>query len=152
MTHRWAYLAVAAVCLTEPAEAEDAKEDAENVIEVSRQDCQRLIRHQPAPDVAFQPGIDVYGRTVAPADMAASSPIKLPDEIAIDIGVDLNEKYGIGQDDDGNNRYTAATQTLGVVKVNPVSGKVTYDGKALDGHDTDAIRKACQDKYGLYGR
>lgn len=114
---------------------------------VTKQDCLRLVRHQPAPDVAFKPGVDVHGRKVAPADMASSLPIKLPKEIVIDIGVDLNEKYGIGVDDDGNNRYSATTETLGKVRVDSLSGRVTWNGQPLDGTDTEALRAACREKY-----
>jgi len=49
---------------------------------ISTQDCQRLVRHVPAPDVAYKPGVDVHGKTVAPADLAGSNTIyQLPDHI-----------------------------------------------------------------------
>lgn len=122
---------------------------AGDTLVVGKEDCKRLLGHQPAPDVAFQPGIDVRGRKVAPADLPPASPLALPKEIAIDIGVDLAEKYGTGVKDDGTQRYSAATQTLGVVKIDTLSGRVTWNGKPLDGADIEAIRKACRQKYGL---
>lgn len=118
-------------------------------LEVTRQDCFNLVAHQPAPDVAYKPDTDVYGRKVAPATMPSSSPIQIPKEIVIDIGVDLNEKYGIGTDGSGNKRYTATTQTFGKVAVNPLTGQATWNGKPLDGADTEALRAACRAKYGM---
>ena len=41
------------------------------------------MRHEPAPDVAYQPGVDVHGRAVAPADLNGGSQIELPDVIYI---------------------------------------------------------------------
>lgn len=118
-------------------------------LEVTKQDCLNLVAHQPAPDVAYKPDTDVYGRKVAPATIPSTSPIQIPKEIVIDIGVDLNEKYGIGLDAGGDKRYTAATQTFGKVAVNPLTGQATWNGTPLDGADTEAIRAACRAKYGL---
>lgn len=38
------------------------------VITITKMDCSRLIQYQPAPDVAYKPGVDVRGRPVASAD------------------------------------------------------------------------------------
>lgn len=46
---------------------------AEDVtVTVSARDCARLLRHQPAADVAFKPGEGVKGKRVAPADLPGS--------------------------------------------------------------------------------
>lgn len=116
---------------------------------VTKRDCLNLVRHRPAPDVAYTPGLDVHGRAVAPADLPSASPIQLPKEIVVDIGVDLNEKYGIGKDDDGNTRYTAETQTLGKVKVDVLSGRVMWNDRPLDGADTETLRAICRETYGI---
>lgn len=50
-----------------------ATASAEEVtVTVTRQDCARLVRHMPSADVAYQPGVDVKGRKVAPADLPGS--------------------------------------------------------------------------------
>ncbi len=42
-------------------------------IVITRDMCQQArVQHQPAPDVAYRPGTDVYGRPVAPADLPGS--------------------------------------------------------------------------------
>ena len=75
---RW--LAPLALCLA-PAAA-----GAETLV-VSRQDCQRLVRHVPAADVAYQPGVDVQGRPVAPADLGGGLDLGLPESYSFDVEI-----------------------------------------------------------------
>jgi len=56
-------------------------------VTVNREDCQRLVRHVPAADVTYQPGVDVYGREVAPADLNGGVQIALPDTYSFDIEI-----------------------------------------------------------------
>ena len=107
---------------------------------VSKQDCARIVSHAPSADVAYKPGIDVYGRKVAPADLGGGSPIKLPKEITIDIGIDLEEKYGLGAGGD----YTG-TANIGKVKV--INGRVTFNGQPLGNREQQAITAACRKNY-----
>ncbi len=58
-----------ATCLLMVAATASAEEVR---VTVTRQDCARLIRHTPSADVAYQPGVDVKGREVAPADLPGS--------------------------------------------------------------------------------
>jgi hypothetical protein len=65
------------------------------------------------------------------------SQIKIPDEITIPIGIDLDEKYGLG----AGGKYTSEA-TIGTVKV--CGGRVYYDGKPIDEGDQAAIAAACK--------
>ena len=47
-------------------------------ITVTPKDCRRLVAHKPADDVTYKPGVDAYGRPVAPADLAGTQVIKAP--------------------------------------------------------------------------
>ncbi|TAN53703.1 MAG: hypothetical protein EPN26_06725 [Rhodospirillales bacterium] len=63
---------------------------AGETVRVTRQDCQRLIRHVPSADAAYQPGVDVKGRKVAPADLAGSgNDIKLLPEV-LQFNININ--------------------------------------------------------------
>ena len=62
---------------------------AASQLTVSKKDCARIVRYAPSADVAYKPGVDAYGRKVAPADLGGGSALKLPKEITIDIGIDL---------------------------------------------------------------
>ncbi len=63
-------------------------------VAITRADCARLVAHVPGPDVAYRPGVDVYGREVAPADLGGAPRIELPETILIDIEVDLQARFG----------------------------------------------------------
>ena len=67
---------------------------AGQVVTVTAGDCRRVVAHVAAADVEYRPGLDVRGRKVAPADLGGGPPIKLPDEIAFDIKVDLRNFLG----------------------------------------------------------
>lgn len=64
-------------------------------VTITKSDCQRLVKHVPAPDVAYRPGVDVRGRPVAPADLDGAVRINVPETIVIDVEVDLFERFGI---------------------------------------------------------
>jgi len=51
--------------------------------------CQKLVKHVPDADVAYQAGIDVHGKPVVPADLDGGQAIDLPQEITIPLTVDL---------------------------------------------------------------
>ena len=67
-------------------------------VAITRADCARLVAHVPAPDVAYEPGVDVYGREVVPADLGGAPRIELPETIVIDIEVDLQARFGTPED------------------------------------------------------
>lgn len=106
--------------------------------------CQRVVKHAPANGGAYKAGVDVRGRRVAGADAGGASPIKLPDEISFYIGVDLEEKYGLG----ANGKYTGEG-VVGTVTVK--GGRVYYDGKLLDSNDQRTVTAACGRTYGTKG-
>jgi len=77
-----------------PARA-DETEDLPPQIVVTEKECRKLIRYAPDGDVAYRPGVDVHGRSVAPADVPGSRRIELPETIAIDITVNIYEYLGV---------------------------------------------------------
>src|SRR5690606_18300591 len=66
---------------------------AGSYVTLSENDCARLARHYPDPGVAYQPGRDVRGKAVAPADLAPNGGLILPDAVVIPIEVELFERY-----------------------------------------------------------
>ena len=108
---------------------------------VSRQDCGRITVHTPAPGVEYKPGEDVQGRKVAPADLGGGSAIVLPNEIVIDIGIKLDEKYGLG----AGGVYAGAAS---VGKVAVRDGALYWNDRRMDAADQHAIAEACRKAYG----
>jgi hypothetical protein len=110
-------------------------------VKVSKAECRRIVAHAPAPDVAYKPGVDARGRKVAPADAYGANPIALPDEITIDIGFNLAEKYGLGT----GGKYKGEGY---VGKVTVRGDKVYWNNVPLDGADQSALVEACRKAYG----
>ena len=69
MRRSMAYLAPALFLLAAALAAPPAAAHEKATVAITRADCARLVAHRPAPDVAYQPGVDVYGREVVPADL-----------------------------------------------------------------------------------
>ena len=65
---------------------------AETVV-ITESHCRELVRHVPADDVAYRPGVEVKGRSVAPADLGGGTHIPVPDPFAITIKVELSERH-----------------------------------------------------------
>ncbi len=113
---------------------------AESVVIISRGDCARLAVHQPAPDVAYQPGVDARGRPVAPADLPGSNPpIAMPDEIAIDITVEIQKRFGIP----ANSAFFKPEARVGTIVVKP-DGSATFNGQPLTSPESRALAALCQ--------
>jgi len=116
---------------------------AEAEIAVSRRDCERLVKHEPAPDVAYQPGVDVHGNAVVPADLGGGVQLELPDVIYIPIEVLVQDKYGIP----ANSVLYNARAQVGVVEVR--GDKVFYEDQLLNDPETAALEEACRDRLGI---
>ena len=124
-------LVLIAIAWAMPASAE---------IAISRKDCQRLVNHEPAPDVTYQPGVDVHGRPVAPADLGGGQQIQLPDVIYIPIEVLVQDKYGIP----ANSVLYDATALIGVVAVR--GNRVYFEDQELTDPEVAALEDACRDR------
>jgi hypothetical protein len=109
-------------------------------IAISRRDCERLVRHEPAPDIAYQPGVDVHGRPVAPADLGGGSQIELPDVIYIPIEVLVEGQYGIP----ANSVLYDATALVGVISVS--GNEVYFEDQPLTDPEIAALEEACRNR------
>ncbi len=129
LCHVLAWLAIAA----SPAVALDNP-----VVTISKTDCDRLVAHRPAPDVAYQPGVDVNGRSVAPADLNGGIQIAVPETIRIPIEVDLFNRFGIPAN---SNQYEADAQVGEVVYRN---GRAYFNDQPLQDETAAELAALCQ--------
>ena len=120
--------------------ASDTKASETPTISITVEDCRRLFRHRPAPDVAYTPGVDVSGNPVAPADLPEQRRITPPSEIVIPLTVDLLRRHGVGSTAKFAPRGEAA---VGVVAYDIATGRVSYNGETLSDPEADAIADAC---------
>lgn len=109
------------------------------VIMLNRGDCERIgTVYRPAPDVAYQPGVDVHGRPVAPADLPNGYEGVLPDQIVIPLTAPLRRYApqvpgGIADSD----------IYAGAVTLDLASGRLSLNGRPLGPDDGQALAAAC---------
>ena len=108
-------------------------------VAITRADCARLVAHVPAPDVAYRPGVDVYGREVAPADLGGAPRIELPETILIDIEIDLQARFGIPADP------TQYDPDAEVGEVAYRDGRFTFNGHPLQDQAQAELAARCQE-------
>ncbi len=116
-----------------------AADDIESALSITKKECQKLMRLHAMSGADYVPGVDAHGRKVKSADLNDRPKMILPEEITFDLGIDLAEKYGLG---DGF--YGKAN--LGKVKVK--GRNVYWNGKKLGQNENDAVLDACRAEYG----
>ena len=121
-----------------PAGAQDG------YLTISEADCSRLAKHYPADDVTYQPGRDVRGKPVAPADLPSEegggNPLIMPEAVVIPIEVDLFDRYGIP----ANNANFKGDVFIGEVVVDVASGRAIFNGQPLQSDDEAELAARCQ--------
>ncbi len=90
--------------LSKPSFAADsAKKESDAAktvtVTISRSACDAIVAYKPDASVDYQPGIDVNGNAVTPAEgpNATSSQIEVPDVITFPVTLDFFEFAGISQ-------------------------------------------------------
>lgn len=106
--------------------------------------CSGAVQHRPDAGVAYQPGVDAYGRKVAPADLSGGSAIRIPDTIAIDITVELQKRYGLPSD----SRLFKPEARIGTLEVDR-DGAMRFNGEPVSRDEALAVQAACRAALGL---
>lgn len=117
-----------------------AQTDSTNEVRIAPKDCQRLVQHRPGADVAYKPGVDVRGNPVAPADLPGQARITAPNEITINLTVDLLRQYGVTPASPLAPRGEAS---VGTVTYDIAAGRMTFNGQPLSDPEQDALAAAC---------
>jgi hypothetical protein len=133
--------------------AQSAEEETVS-IQLSRELCVRIIKEEsekgeatPAPDVAYTPGVDTEGRSVAPADLEGGLRIKLPDRLVLPVEMSVRP-YLKTPGQAGQNQPSAAEKVgldkafVGAIVVDK-KGRVYFNGQPLFNKDQAELRKAC---------
>ena len=134
-------ISVAAVLAAVPVQAEDeiSVTTIEDEIALSAAECRLLVQHVPAADVAYEPGVDVDGNAVVPADIG-NPEISLPDEISINVTALVYDLLSTtpppGLEDTAIN--------LGKVVFR--DGRLTYNGQSLGATVDAALVAACRER------
>jgi hypothetical protein len=106
-------------------------------LEVDEAACARMVEHVPDADVTYQPGVDVHGNAVAPADL---NPVQVvpPNVFWIPLDIDLADRFGIPPDP----KLFEGKIIIGTVRVE--GNRVTYDGQELTDPQEQALAELCQ--------
>jgi hypothetical protein len=108
-------------------------------VSVTRDDCAQLVAHVPGQDVAYQPGLDAYGRKVLPADLGGGIQIKAPTEFSIPITMDLQKSLGIPVDP---SKFQTQNFTVGTVKFK--NGRAYFNDQPLQSEQAAKLSALCQ--------
>jgi hypothetical protein len=107
-------------------------------IVITRDLCnQASVQHQPSPDVTYRPGVDVYGRPVAPADLpnTGTSYGGLGSRSSTDILI-APQAGGLNQ------RGLVGETFVGRVTIDQ-NGHTTINGQPVDQQDQTQLRQLC---------
>ena len=111
---------------------------ASGVIEMSGDDCRRLLVHANETAAAYRPGIDAHGEAVAPADLDTGTSLPLPRTFEILVTVDLLERLGLG-----DRAGVEAEALIGVVEVEGT--EVTFNGRPLNRDAASSLTELCRE-------
>lgn len=134
------WLIVPVSCLA--AAASRASAEPETIV-VTEADCAALTAYEPSEDVAYQPGVDVDGNAVAPADLHDSGSLHLAQdrEYWFDVSVPLNQAIDIDAD---SNLGPVGQSEIYVGSVSVKDGQVFFDGEPLGSQEAHALAEACR--------
>lgn len=107
-------------------------------IEISQENCRRLVAHHASADVDYKAGVDIYGRPVVPADIASRPSIKF-DRIIIDLSLPLKDLL-----ESPPKRLENAELLVGEIEYDISSGKMLFNGEPLANRASDAIIYECK--------
>ncbi|MEQ9641800.1 MAG: hypothetical protein RIM84_17380 [Alphaproteobacteria bacterium] len=106
--------------------------------------CAWLVRHAPAADVAYKPGVDVHGRPVVPADLNAQPQILQGQRVQLDLALPVSQ-FRSGR----ARRVDDADVLIGELEYDLASGALWLDGRQLIAADQAAVVAYCRDREGL---
>ena len=98
-------------------------------------ECRILPDHKAANDVTYQPGVDVHGKAVVPADINAPPTGLGKETVIVPLTVDLAKRLH------NHVQGLELEGTLGYLEIAP-SGRVTYNGQDL----TSQVHALCGEK------
>ncbi len=107
-------------------------------VRITKADCTRLVEHRPSADVAYQPGVDVRGRKVAPADVPASPALRNLVPQVLEFPISFNPLKG------GAARFGETSLNVGNVAFDMKTGKTTFNGQTLTRGNTRRLARECK--------
>lgn len=114
---------------------------AQTLNDIDARACQMVgVRHRPAADVEYTPGVDVKGRVVAPADLPGSASGARLDRFDIPVTVDFARRMGFSGG-------RAAAGPIGAAEIGRLTidgDRVLFNGQPINGGSQAALAEACR--------
>ena len=101
-------------------------------------ECELVVMHKPAEDVAFKPGLDVTGKPVVEADLTQPLNAQVKD-IEIPITIDIAQSLGLAIP-----AGMETKATVGVIKMK-ADGTATFNDAPLNLGPEQALITVCED-------
>ena len=111
---------------------------------ITQDTCLQLVEHRPDPDVAYQPGMDVRGNDVVPADLNAGQKVFIPDQFIVDLDVFLGDALDIDLGLTGDKTEASIVD----VQFNTKTQEVLLNDQVLLSAKDTHITDLCQEYYG----
>ena len=104
--------------------------------------CRNLVAYTEPPGVAYQPGVDVDGHYMAPADVAGSASPTLPKKINIPLTLSLAKTLNLDTSQYPYDQLGPSTEVpVGTISVE--GNHVTLNGKSLSDTQQDKLAALC---------
>ena len=114
---------------------------AERTIAVARSDCELAVRYVAPAGVDYQPGVDVDGRPVAPADLDDGRRLQLPESIPVIISEDTRKRFHVSH----HSPLFDADAVVGIVELRLSDRRLTFNGVELSDPEANALAAMCRD-------
>lgn len=111
----------------------------ESTVRITKSDCIYLTEHRASADVAYQPGVDVRGRKVVPADLDTSPALKNLVPEVLEFPIALNPLKGAAA------RFGETSLTVGTVSFDMTTKRASFNGKPLTRGETRRLAKKCKE-------
>jgi hypothetical protein len=113
---------------------------------VSYEDCRRMTRYVPADDADYRPGVDVYGRPVASADLdGGAGAVELPRTVTFYLEFAPFETEEDGEPAlGGKEQLDQSTIVLGRVTVDE-DGYTYFEGQPLHDEEEARLYRLCRE-------
>lgn len=151
-------LIIPAIALSEPVGVSGAS------VYVTRSDCMALVRHHPSADVTYQPGADVHGKYVAPADLPGNNGgLTLPDKVQFDLKINpmdyvkgqqggatgtgsgtSSSASGTSTSSGTSGKYANTAMPAARISVDLKTGQTSLNGQSLESEQDLYVLEACR--------
>lgn len=113
------------------------------LVQMSREECRRLLRRHDFTSAEYVPGVDVRGNSVKSADLEGTLTAEdvLPKEIAFELA--LNPLSFAGNSN-LETVFSNSSTNFGTIKFDLASGALTFNGKRIDGTMEDEMLVLCR--------